>query len=303
MDRAIDATAALEPLVGRIDDGVDLERGDVGDHDFEPRRSNLGGEQRGLHWRIISAVPRIRPPLHASGARERTAGATTAANAELALFTFTAVGATVSKSLPSARISSRRSMVLRTPISSKCASRKRRTARRPARCSISKKSKSVFSRLAGVNFLPMKPRSMRCTLMRRYSPGPVPRGSRPWSISRCTNSMARYSATSDELNVISLTRLRISLRRRRRRRARHRVDLHHQHVLALRAAEEREDRRIGGVAAVPVGHAVDFHRAKHIRQRRRGHHRVGVDRRARKDPQPPGVHVGGGDEELQRVVA
>ena len=51
---------------------------------------------------------------------------------------------------------------------------------------------------------------MRCTLMRRYSPGPVPRLSAPSSISRRTNSMARYSAISDELNVISLTRFMIS---------------------------------------------------------------------------------------------
>ena len=46
--------------------------------------------------------------------------------------------------------------------------------------------------------------------MRRYSPGPVPCFSAPSSISRRTNSMARYSAMSEALNVISLMRLTIS---------------------------------------------------------------------------------------------
>ena len=77
-----------------------------------------------------------------------------------------------SASFRSARISSRRSIVLRTPMSSKCRSRKRRAARRPARCSISKKSKSLSSRLAARQPLADEPSTMRCTLMRRYSPGP-----------------------------------------------------------------------------------------------------------------------------------
>ena len=51
---------------------------------------------------------------------------------------------------------------------------------------------------------------MRCTLMRRYWPSPVPCGSVPSSIRRLTNSMARYSATSEALKVISLMRLTIS---------------------------------------------------------------------------------------------
>ena len=46
MDGAVDAAAAEQRGVGGIDDGIDVERRDVGDADLEPRRSDLGGEQR-----------------------------------------------------------------------------------------------------------------------------------------------------------------------------------------------------------------------------------------------------------------
>ena len=45
MDGAVDAAAAEQRRFGGIDDGVDVERRDVGDADLEPRRSDLGGEQ------------------------------------------------------------------------------------------------------------------------------------------------------------------------------------------------------------------------------------------------------------------
>ena len=45
MDGAVDAAAAEQRGVGGVDDGVDVERRDVGDADLEPRRSDLGGEQ------------------------------------------------------------------------------------------------------------------------------------------------------------------------------------------------------------------------------------------------------------------
>ncbi len=35
MDRAIDPTAATQPAVGGVDDGIDIEGGDVGDEDLE----------------------------------------------------------------------------------------------------------------------------------------------------------------------------------------------------------------------------------------------------------------------------
>ena len=45
MNGAVDAAAAEQRGVGGIDDGVDVERRDVGDADLEPRRSDIGGEQ------------------------------------------------------------------------------------------------------------------------------------------------------------------------------------------------------------------------------------------------------------------
>ena len=41
MDRAIDAAAAEQRGIGGVDDGVNAKRGDVGDDDFEPRRTDL----------------------------------------------------------------------------------------------------------------------------------------------------------------------------------------------------------------------------------------------------------------------
>src|ERR687898_255961 len=36
MNRAVDATAAQEAAVGGIDDGIDVQGGDVGNNDFQP---------------------------------------------------------------------------------------------------------------------------------------------------------------------------------------------------------------------------------------------------------------------------
>ena len=47
MDGAVDAAAAEQRPVGRVDDGIDVERRDVGDANLEPRRSDIGGEQGG----------------------------------------------------------------------------------------------------------------------------------------------------------------------------------------------------------------------------------------------------------------
>ena len=41
MDRAIDAPAAEQRGVRRVDDGVNAKRRDVGDDDFQPRRADL----------------------------------------------------------------------------------------------------------------------------------------------------------------------------------------------------------------------------------------------------------------------
>ena len=44
MDRAVNAATAEERFVGRIDDGVDRKRCDVGNADFEPGRTDFSGE-------------------------------------------------------------------------------------------------------------------------------------------------------------------------------------------------------------------------------------------------------------------
>jgi hypothetical protein len=46
MDRAVDPAAAEQRAVRRVDDGVDRERGDVGNHDVEPRRPGFGAADR-----------------------------------------------------------------------------------------------------------------------------------------------------------------------------------------------------------------------------------------------------------------
>src|SRR6185312_7767020 len=52
MDGAVDTATAEKLAVRRIDDGVDVERGDVGDDDVEPRRADRGGQI--AHAAIIS---------------------------------------------------------------------------------------------------------------------------------------------------------------------------------------------------------------------------------------------------------
>jgi len=113
VNRSIDPTAADETGIGGVDDGIDVERGDVGNDDLEPCRADFG-DNRKIHGENHYAAMVLD------------------------------------------------SIVLRSPMSSKCVSRKRSAARRPARCSISKKSKLVFRRLAAVSRRPT--RAMRCRL-------------------------------------------------------------------------------------------------------------------------------------------
>ena len=46
MDGAVHPAAAEQRAVGGVDDRVDVERGDVGDDDVEPRVADFGGECR-----------------------------------------------------------------------------------------------------------------------------------------------------------------------------------------------------------------------------------------------------------------
>jgi hypothetical protein len=54
------------------------------------------------------------------------------------------------------------------------------------------------------------------------------------------------------------------------------VDLHQQQVVGRALGDQRQQRRVAGVAAVPVGLAVDLHRLEQQRQAGRGQHHVGV---------------------------
>ena len=78
-----------------------------------------------------------------------------------------------------------------------------------------------------------------------------------------------------------------------------RIDLNEQHVLGLGRAEEREDRWIAEIAAIPIGHAVDLDRPKQQRQAGGRQDDTGVDLLMRENAQPPGLHVGGANEQLR----
>ena len=53
-----------------------------------------------------------------------------------------------------------------------------------------------------------------------------------------------------------------------------RIDLHDQYVGGFGLVEQRKQRRIAHVAAVPIGHAGDLDRLKQERQAGRGHHMI-----------------------------
>jgi len=100
-----------------------------------------------------------------------------------------------------------------------CAPRYRRNGRRetagPRACREPQhleESKSVDSLLSPLRCLPIWSSTMRWALMRRYWPGPVPRAACPVLVDHAVaKSIARYSANSEELKVISLTRFMLSL--------------------------------------------------------------------------------------------
>src|SRR5215470_7062366 len=56
MDSAVHATAAEQGTVGSVDDGIDIQRGDVGNTDFEPGRPDLGREKRSAHEWILAQI-------------------------------------------------------------------------------------------------------------------------------------------------------------------------------------------------------------------------------------------------------
>ena len=81
-----------------------------------------------------------------------------------------------------------------------------------------------------------------------------------------------------------------------------RIDLHQDGVVRVAFAHQRRKRRIAGIAAVPIGFAVDLDRLEHGRQTSRGKQHVGRDLRVAEDAAAAGTHVGRGDEQLDRRI-
>ena len=67
MDRPVDSPAAQQGAVGRIDDRIDCKRRDVADHDFEPRGTDIGRDQRRCSWVTLGRHP-FKPSRHHSDA-------------------------------------------------------------------------------------------------------------------------------------------------------------------------------------------------------------------------------------------
>ena len=57
MDRAIDAAAAKQRRIRGVDDGVNAQRGDVGDDDFQPRLADLARGQTQAEAAALTATP------------------------------------------------------------------------------------------------------------------------------------------------------------------------------------------------------------------------------------------------------
>jgi hypothetical protein len=81
-------------------------------------------------------------------------------------------------------------------------------------------------------------------------------------------------------------------RRRRRLGALARVDLDEQHVLGRTRAQERTDRRITAVAAVPIRHAGDLDRAEKKWETGRSHDHFRADLGVGEHPKFPGANIG-----------
>ena len=96
----------------------------------------------------------------------------------------------------------------------------------------------------------------------------------------------------------SFSRLRISAAERGGLLALDRVDRNENGVLRFALPDERRDRGIAGIAAVPVRLAVDLDRLKHGRQTGRGEQNVRRNGVVLEHVTAAGPHIGGGDEEL-----
>jgi hypothetical protein len=117
---------------------------------------------------------------------------------------------------------------------------------------------------------------------------PRPSGSTPWSSRRLTSSIVLSSRRSEELNEISFSRFRISWPLCGSSSRSIGLMWTMRMSSLLRVVEERVERRVAHVAAIPVGleppgsGIVDLDRLEERRQAGRGEQRVGRDLVARK---------------------
>ena len=121
-------------------------------------------------------------------------------------------------------------------------------------------------------------------------------GSATWR----SRAIIRSSFSSTALNDTSFRRLRMSRRRARDARALDRIDGDQDRVVRHAFLDQRRHGRIAGIAAVPIGLAVDLDRLEHGRQAGRGEQHVGRQLGVAEHARPSGAHVGRRDEELDR---
>ena len=57
MDRAIDAAAAEQRIVRRVDDGVNAQRRDIGNNDFQPRLADPAREAAQADAAALTVTP------------------------------------------------------------------------------------------------------------------------------------------------------------------------------------------------------------------------------------------------------
>src|SRR5688500_3792510 len=57
VDRAIDAAPAEQGRIGGVDDGVNAQRGDIGDNDFQTRRAELARGQAQAEAAALTVTP------------------------------------------------------------------------------------------------------------------------------------------------------------------------------------------------------------------------------------------------------
>ena len=78
---------------------------------------------------------------------------------------------------------------------------------------------------------------------------------------------------------------------------------HHHNVAGFAFVEQRINRRIGGIASIPVRFTVDLDRPGHLRQAGRGQNGVGADLWRAEQPHLARIGVGRGNVELDRAFA